>query len=63
MCDAVLLERKKDNMASPSYESKSYKFASHCGDQVFLQSTEGMEYKRNLQNFKPMEAHKIDCRP
>ena len=53
-------ERKKNNMPSPSYESKSYKVASHCGDQVVLQF---MEYERNLQRSKPMEAHKIDCRP
>ena len=32
--DAVLLERKRENKLSPSYESQPYEVTAHYGDQV-----------------------------
>ena len=52
--DEVLLERKKENKLSPSYESEPYKVTGRHGDQVVLQSPQGVEYKRNLQHVKPL---------
>ena len=50
--DAVLLERKRENKLSPSYESQPYEVAARYGDQVVLKSPQGVEHKRNLQHIK-----------
>ena len=50
--DAVLLEKKRENKLSPSYESQPYEVTARYGDQVVLQSPQGVEYKRNLQHIK-----------
>ena len=52
MGDAVLLERKRENKLSPSYESQPYEVTARYGDQLVLKSPQGVEYKRNLQHFK-----------
>ena len=46
--DAVLLERKRENKLSPSYESQPYEVTTCYEDQVVLKSPQGVEYKRNL---------------
>ena len=51
--DTVLLEKKKENKLSPSYEKEPYEVVSRYGDQVMLQSPQGVQYKRNLQHIKP----------
>ena len=51
--DSVLLEKKKENKLSPCYEKEPYQVISRYGDQVVLQSPEGVQYKRNLQHIKP----------
>ena len=58
--EAVLLEQKKENKLSPSYESEPYKVIRRHGDQVVLQSPQGVEYRRNLQHVKPLETPDID---
>ena len=50
--DAVLLERKRENKLSPSYESQPFEVTARYGDQVVLKSPQGVEYKRNLQHIK-----------
>ena len=52
--DNVLLEKKKENKLSPCYEKEPYRVISRYGDQVVLQSPEGVHYKRNLQHIKPL---------
>lgn len=52
--DAVLLEKWKENKLSASYESKPYIVTHHHGDQVVIQSPQGVEVKRNLQHVKPL---------
>ena len=52
MGDAVLLERKRENKLSPSYESQPFEVTACHGDQVVLKSPQGVEYKRNLQHIK-----------
>ena len=44
--DAVLLERRRENKLSPSYESQPYDVAARCGDEVVLKSPQGVEFKR-----------------
>ena len=51
--DTVLLEKKKENKLSPSYEKEPYEVTSRYGDQVVLRSPQGVQYKRNLQHIKP----------
>ena len=51
--DLVLLEKKKENKLSPAYEREPYEVVKRQGDQVVLRSTDGVEYKRNLQHIKP----------
>ena len=51
--DTVLLEKKKENKLSPSYEKEPYEVTSRYGDQVVLCSPQGVQYKRNLQHIKP----------
>lgn len=50
--DAVLLEKKRENKLSPSYESQPYEVTTRYGDQVVLKSPQGVEYKRNLQQIE-----------
>ena len=50
--DLVLLEKKKDNKLSPSYEKAPYKVTARCGDQIHIESPQGVEYKRNIQHLK-----------
>ena len=51
--DTVLLEKKRENKLSPSYEKESYEVISRYGDQVVVQLPQGVQYKRNLQHVKP----------
>lgn len=44
--DAVLLERRKENKLSPSYETKPYKVTECRGDRVVLKSPHEVEYRR-----------------
>lgn len=44
--DAVLLERRRENKLSPSYESQPYDVAARCGDKVVLKAPQGVEFKR-----------------
>ena len=50
--DAVLLERKRENKLSPSYESQPYEVAARYGDQVVLKSPQGAGYRNHLQHVK-----------
>ena len=52
MGNAVLLERKRENKLSPSYESPRYEVTARYGDQVVLKAPQGVEYQRNLQRIK-----------
>ena len=52
--DAVLLEKRRENKLSPSYESQPYKVTARYGDQVVLKSPQWVKYKRNLQHVKPL---------
>ena len=56
----MLLERKKENKLSPCDGSEPYKVTGRHGDQVVLQSPQGLEYKRNLQHVKPLEIPDIE---
>ena len=49
--DLVLLE-KKDNKLSPAYESEPYKITACYGDQIHIESPQGVTYKRNIQHLK-----------
>ena len=40
--DAVLLEKRKENKLSTPYESEPYIVTCHHGDQVILQSPQGV---------------------
>ena len=51
--DKVLLEKKKGNKLSPSYEKEPYEVISRYRHQVVVQSPQGVQYKRNLQQLKP----------
>ena len=51
--DTVLLEKKKQNKLSPSYEKEPFEVMSRYGDQVVVQSPQGVQFKRNLQHVKP----------
>jgi len=50
--DAVLLEKKRENKLSPSYESQPFEGTARYGDKVVLKSPQGVKYKRNLQHIK-----------
>ena len=50
--ESVLLEKKRDNKLSASYEKAPYQVTARHGDQVVLQSPQGVRYKRNLQHVK-----------
>lgn len=52
--DAVLLDRRRENKLSSSYESQHYEVAARYVDQVVLNSPQGVKYKRNLQHIKPV---------
>ena len=58
--DAVLLERRKENKLSPSYEAEPYKVTACHGDQVVLKPPHGVEYKRNLQHVKPLVTPDVE---
>ena len=58
--DVVLLERRKDNKLSPSYETEPYKVMACHGDQVVLKSPHGIEFKRNLQHVKPLVTPDVE---
>ena len=51
--DVVLLEQKRENKLSSSYEREPYEVMARYGDQVVLQSPQGVQYRRNLQHIKP----------
>ena len=49
----VLLEQKRQNKLSSSYEKEPYEVMTRYGDQVVLRSSNGGEYRRNMQHIKP----------
>ena len=51
--DWVLLEQKRENKLSSSYEKEPYEVMAWYGDQVVLMSSNGGEYKRNMHHIKP----------
>ena len=51
--DLVLLEQKRQNKLSSSYEKEPYEVMTRYGDQVVLRSLNGGEYRRNMQHIKP----------
>lgn len=51
--DLVLLEQKRQNNLSSSYEKEPYEVMTRYGDQVVLRSSNGGEYRRNMQHIKP----------
>ena len=53
--DKVLLEKKRENKLSQSYESQPYSVVDKNGDQVVIRSPQGVEYKRNVTHVKKME--------
>ena len=50
--DVVLLEKRKENKLSSSYESEPYEVTARHGDQVLVKSPQGVEYRRNMQHVK-----------
>ena len=50
--DLVLLEKKKENKLSPAYEGEPYRVTARYGDQIHIESSEGVKYKRNIQHLK-----------
>ena len=62
--DAVLLQRKRENKLSPSYESQPYEVAARYREQVVLKSPQGVEYNKNLQHIKRVVMEPVmdaDC--
>ena len=51
--DTVLLEQRRENKLSPVYEKEPYEVLARYGDQVVLQSPQGVQHKQNLQYIKP----------
>ena len=51
--DLVLLEQKRQNKLSSSYKKEPYEVMTRYGDQVVLRSSNGGEYRRNMQHIKP----------
>lgn len=51
--DLVLLEQKRQNNLSSSYEKEPYEVMTRYGDQVVLRSSNGGDYRRNMQHIKP----------
>ena len=51
--DLVLLEQKRQNKLSLSYEKEPYEVMTRDGDQVVLKSSNGGEYRKNMQHIKP----------
>ena len=50
--DFVLLEKKKENKLSSAYEENPYQITARHGDQLHLQSPQGVTYKRNIGHVK-----------
>ena len=46
--DVVLLEQRRQNKLSSSYEKEPYEVMTRYGDQVVLRSSNGGEYRRNM---------------
>ena len=53
--DVFLLEQKRENRLSSSFEREPYEVLAQYGDRVVLQSPEGVQYRRNLQHIKPFK--------
>ena len=51
--DLVLLEQRRQNKLSSSYEKEPYEVMTRYGDQVALRSSNEGEYRRNMQHIKP----------
>ena len=51
--DLVLLEQKRQNKVSSSYEKEPYEVMTRYGNQVVSISSNGEEYRRNMQHIKP----------
>jgi len=51
--DLFLLEQKRQNKLSSSYEKEPYEVMTRYGDEVVLRSSNGGEYRRNMQHIKP----------
>ena len=58
--DLVLLEKKKESKLSLSYESEPYKVTARYGDQIHIDSPQGVKYKRNLQHLKRFNQASLD---
>ena len=54
--DLVLLEHKRQNKLSSSYEKEPYEVMTRYGDQVVLRSSNRGEYRRNMQHIKPFNC-------
>jgi len=52
--DNVLLQKKNENKLSPCYEKEPYPVIFRYGNQVVLQSPQGVQVKSNLQHIKPL---------
>ena len=48
----MLLEKKEEDKLSPHYEKEPYQVTARYGDQVQINSSQGVEYKRNVQHVK-----------
>jgi hypothetical protein len=55
-----LLEKKKEDKLSPSYESEPYKVTARYGDQIHIESPQGVKYKRNIQHLKRFNQTSLD---
>ena len=49
-----------EDKLSPSYERKTYKVTGRHGNQVVLQSSQGVEYQRNFQHVNAPEISDIE---
>ena len=60
----MLLEKnKKENKLSAPYESEPYKVTARYGDQIHIESQDGVRYKRNIQHLKRFHKENEDPVP
>ena len=50
--DQVLLEKRKENKLSPSFDKQPYTVVNRYGDQLTIMSPQGVQYKRNMKHVK-----------
>lgn len=58
--DLDFLEKKKQTKLSSSYEEQPYHLLRPRGDQVYLKSAQGVEYKRKIQQVKRLTCLPMD---